>query len=908
MRHCRFIGVLLLVAASAACGGDDAPATTPTADVGVDTTPEFDAGMDGGEDQGLPDVATPLQPTSVETDVVSTILSAGDPVAASCRVLDQFGEEFEADFDFTIAYAPQDSFLGTGADVIAARVGTGTVRCGLNAYGLVDSTPVELEIRPGRPNTVVTQVDSYHVTAGDSLDATCEVFDAYGNAILDAEPQIQTAPSERVSIQGASVTFELAGVYDVACQVDGADVKQSKVVEVVPGLPAALAIAVVPNQAVYAVGQVVQVAYVVTDAFGNVVPDANVVVTSDPQGQSFGAGRFRYGQEGTYTLSVDVAGPTLQNVRLHEEATIVVNSDGPSIECGTPADGAMVDVAPGTQVSFTGRVGDANGVSQVLVNGQAVAVSSDGSFASAVNVNWGINFVELVARDTFGEENSRYCAFLASDDWKPEGVLSYLDNGVLMLLKSAAIDDNNRADLDSLADILDRVLNSQGLRNSLHASLLNANPLKPSTCDQNVCVPLVGCACVLRSEVTYLDTQINGPNTTSMSLVTGGLRVQASVKDVRVRVRVKGQVSGIPYDTTGWVTVSSLDIDLILNITSSAGRPKATVRSVSTQVGSVSTSFNGLDGGIVNIVVSLFNGTVRNLIRDSIEGFVRDNFNGILDGVFGSLDISSLGTSFAVPKLDGNGQVTLNFGVNLTGLDVNTSRARFGLGTRIRPQAVAVAAPSLGTALPPQPLSLEPSGTQPVVVGVYVAILNQALHSLWRGGFLNATLGSSFAGQGLPAGLSATIEGLLPPVVENIAGNRVRLSIGAMRLNLVYPGIFDQGLPITLGATATTSVSVQNDALQFGVVTLENLYFSTEAVSLDANTRAIVESFLSGLVQNIVNASLNNALPQLPIPSFTLPASLSQFGLPANATLTIATTSTAQTSAQYLLRGNFAIR
>ena len=129
-----------------------------------------------------------------------------------------------------------------------------------------------------------------------------------------------------------------------------------------------------------------------------------------------------------------------------------------------------------------------------------------------------------------------------------------------------------------------------------------------------------------------------------------------------------------------------------------------------------------------------------------------------------------------------------------------------------------------------------------------------------------------------------------------------------MRLNLVYPGLFDQGLPITLGATATTTVSVQNDALQFGVITLENLYFSTDAVSLDANTRAIVESFLSGLVQGIVNASLNNALPSLPIPSFTLPASLSQYGLPANATMTISTTSTAQTSAQYLLRGNFAIR
>jgi len=908
MQFTRHIGSLFLMAMMllAACGGDDSASVGQEYDVGeVLDSAQADVGDEVQPDSGLPDVSSPLQPTTVETDLLSTVVAAGDLVVVTCRLLDQYGEDIDSrGLDFSIVYTPPDSFDLTGPDVIATRAGRAGVQCGLGLYGIVDNTPATLEILPGAPHTVVTTVDEYHIQAGEDVSATCEVIDAFGNPVLDAEPVLQATPSDRTTISDSKIRIEIAGIYDIACHVDGAQVEEFKQVEVTPSLPASLAIAVVPNQQVYAIGQVVEIAYVVTDEFGNVIPAADVSITSSPAGQPFGTGRFRYAAEGTYTITVRVNGATSGGVTLKETATIVINSDGPAIECGTPVDGGMIDVAVGSQVNFSGTVADASGVTNVKVNGLAVPVNPDGSFSSAINVTWGINFVELVATDAFGEENTRFCAFLASDDWKAEGPSSHLDNGVLLRLNPASIDDGNRADIDSLADILDRVLNATELRDQLHSSMLAANPLKPSTCDTKV----LG-VCLFRSEVIYLDTQIDGPNTTTLSLVNGGLRVQARVKNVRVRVRIKGHISGIPYDTTGWVTVSSLDVDMIIDLTSSAGRPKATVRSTSTSVGSVSTSFNGIDGAIVNVVVSLFNGSVRNLIRDSIQDFVRNNFNGILDGVFSSLDISSFGTTFAVPRLEGNGQVTLDFGTNLTGLSVNTSRARFGIGTRIRPQVVSVALPSLGTPLPPQALDVEPAGSQPVIVAIYVAVLNQALHSLWRGGFLNTTLGSQFSGgAGLPSGLRADIEGLLPPVVENIAGNKVRLMLGGLRLNLIYPGLFDAGLPMTLGATATTDVSVQNGTLQFGVITIENLYFSTNAVSLDANTRSIVESFLNGLVQGIVNASLNNALPSLPIPSFTLPASLSAYGLPANGKMTISPTSTVQTSSQYILRGNFAIQ
>ena len=95
--------------------------------------------------------------------------------------------------------------------------------------------------------------------------------------------------------------------------------------------------------------------------------------------------------------------------------------------------------------------------------------------------------------------------------------------------------------------------------------------------------------------------------------MSGGLRAHVSLQNTRVQLRVRGQVAGIPYDTTGWVTFSSIGVDATFDTTLSGGRPRVTVRagSVSTSVGSISTSFGGLDGAIINIVASLANGALR---------------------------------------------------------------------------------------------------------------------------------------------------------------------------------------------------------------------------------------------------------------------------------------------------------
>src|SRR5690606_13471152 len=98
-------------------------------------------------------------------------------------------------------------------------------------------------------------------------------------------------------------------------------------------------------------------------------------------------------------------------------------------------------------------------------------------------------------------------------------------------MRQPAFDDGNRAGgLDSFADVLATVLNSSGLRDSLHTTLLDANPLKPSSCDQSG--PFG--SCLLRSRVDHRDLRINGPNSVQLTLVNGGLRANVGIQNLRV--------------------------------------------------------------------------------------------------------------------------------------------------------------------------------------------------------------------------------------------------------------------------------------------------------------------------------------------------------------------------------------
>jgi hypothetical protein len=853
-----------------------------------------------------------IEPAPDEDSVVTvslethapTQVAAGDTISVSCTLLEN---GIESMVTGEVTAVAETSVLRMNGAIVARTVGTVDVACTLPDRGIVDTTPTTVEIVAGPPANLVTTITPDPVVAGNSITATCTVYDAYGNLISDSEvPALQLSPDDSANtITDHAALMTRAGHYTGRCYLPGTT-SNNVGFDVVPNLPASIAIAKFPDLPVYAVGNTVQISHIVADRYGNeILPSA----VSKSSAALAGSGpivmvapdTFRYDGEGRYRITATVDPPTDNNVVLTATTDIVVNSRGPAITCVN--DGTMLNHTPGATLAISGAANDINGVSAITVNGTSVPVGAGGSFAANVPTRWGMNFVDVTAIDTFGEPTTRVCTFLVSNRYF--NPLNPIPDEIALKLTQPAIDDADRnPPIDSLADVLHQLLNSSGIKTTVHNALVAANPLKPSSCDQTIWPGI----CVFRSEVTYIDSRFPGPNTVSLTLDNGGLRAVARMENIGLNLRIRGHVSGINYDTMGWVNMSFIQVQLTLDLGLVNGQPRMSVRpgSVSSSVGNITTQFGGLDGWLINNVVApLAQNQLQTTVRNLISNFVSNNFGAVLDGLIANLDISTLGTTFNVPRLGGGTPIAMGFGLAFSSLSTTPSRALFGIGTRFTTTA-AHAAPSLGVPLPPGTNLLDPNiQSSNTGVAAHVGLFDHALHALWRANFFAATLSGTQLGSGVPPSTSLAIVSHLPPVATILNNGTVQLQLGALDLTIQHPSL-PANLTVRFGADAHASVSLVGNDLTFGTIVIDEVYVSTDALNLTAQQQQDLEGALMALAQELVGEALNNALPAIPIPSFEIPASLGQYGIPPgrlglmSPTLSIA-------PQHFTLRGNFGL-
>lgn len=121
------------------------------------------------------------------------------------------------------------------------------------------------------------------------------------------------------------------------------------------------------------------------------------------------------------------------------------------------------------------------------------------------------------------------------------------------------------------------------------------------------------------------------------------------------------------------------------------------------------------------------------------------------------------------------------------------------LGTRFQTTA-AHTRPRLGAALPPGLVSLDPPASgQAMAVGVHSGVFNQALHTLWRGGYFDVDLGEGDLNGLIPPGVVLKTTAGLPPIVTIRADGRVEAAMG-VRVNDALPALPIPGfrIPATL--------------------------------------------------------------------------------------------------------------
>jgi hypothetical protein len=131
--------------------------------------------------------------------------------------------------------------------------------------------------------------------------------------------------------------------------------------------------------------------------------------------------------------------------------------------------------------------------------------------------------------------------------------------------------------------------------------------------------------------------------------------------------------------------------------------------------------------------------------------------------------------------------------------------------------------------------------------------------------------------------------------------------LGGIDATIKIPGIIDTPIPLLFGGRATASVTLTGNTLSFGNLTISQLFTSFHT-SLTQNQRTALSSFLTQVLQGVLADAINNGLPAVPIPTFALPASAAQFGLPAGAQLGVLNPQLATSGSHFVLTGSFGVR
>jgi hypothetical protein len=837
-------------------------------------------------------------------DTIDTIapaqVQAGDVIAVTCELT--AGDQTAPTTMATIDVVTDDSVSRVGDEIIARKVGLITITCSIPDENLIDPTPAIVKIVAGPPAALVTAITPNPATAGDTVTATCEVFDSSGNQLDDQTPTLSISPTDPGNtITNLSALMTRAGHYDGECALPGAT-SNDVGFDVVPNLPFALVLGKNPDQPYYQLNTDIAITNVVTDRYGNQISNATVNVTSTPvtgpgPTTSPAPSTFSYGGEGEYEVDGTVMGMTDGGQPVTGLTDIYIDSLGPKITCGNPGDGTMIQIANGGTATFQGIANDVNGTASVAINGTNVTLNANGTFSGPVVTRFGINFVHVTATDTFDVPNTKICTFLASSTYAtPTATLG----GVIGLsLAQNAIDDGNRTGaINSLGDVLAVILNSPGIRSTIDTALKASNPLASGCFGATLFGDCIG----ISYTITYLSSTIDGPNTVSLALVNGGINTNAVINGVHLDLNLGG------FGTSGDVNVSEITVGLELVPAVSGGVPHVTVQNVSTSVGSISTDFSGITGDFINdIVVPLAQGTLKSEVQNVVQNFVTTNFGEAIDGVVSGLNISSLASSFNVPKLYGGGTVPLNFGIGFSSLDTTTSRLRFGIGTMFT-STLANAYATLGVAVSPGTVLGDPSPSPgDTAVGVNVTLFNQALHALWRANYFTATVMATSISSSAPPDLAITLSSRLPPVADILPSGNIELSLGDVDLALTGGGL-PAGLVITIGGRAETSVTLNGTTLGFGAISLDDTEVSLDALGLSSSTQQTLQQIIANALPQLVSGALSNSLPSFPIPSFPIPGSLVQFGLPANSTLSIMSPTLQSLNPELILRGLLGIQ
>lgn len=824
-----------------------------------------------GTVEDLEEEAEELVPTHIEIAGVSEQYRAGELIVAKCAVFDQNGDYMDAaaGVEPKITLEPDSLLERQNRQVRAVGAGHGQVRCSLAEYGL-NSDDEPFEIVAGDPYRTIADVDAVQIKAGEQVHTTCLAYDRYGNPIEDpeviAQLNVRAQPDmPGSSTDGATFTSTTAELYSLTCDGTGVAEQEPDVVRVDPGLPFAISVGLRPDRNTFRIGDHTILSTDVRDRYGNRVTGAAIDYSMSSPDVTNQQARYSFHQDGVYTLTATVTSEIDEDVdEVKANIQVLVDTSGPSIRCMTldgtdSADALFLDGPVGGSQTLAVEVIDTFDVQSVQINGATATPTGNNLWTAPIMTTWGHNFIHVAATDEHGVQNSQYCFALASANWRADD--EFFDDSVSFILGQGALGPGSRA--GSLSAIMEMIFGSDALRNLLDAQLVAMGNFYNKK--------LLGKGFYVGGSLNFDSPEVR------LTAENGGVGLFLGIHNFKGKVRHQAKF----WRKTLELTASSAEADAGVDLWAEDGGLRADLHELSIELNKLKINMSGIAGKIVSLLVNIVLPLFKGLIEKEVSKAAKKELQEPIAELLTSLDIDTLLPEFSIPRIDANKRplfdqdVTLLFSKRFSNVvSYRHDRLIFGLGTQFKPKSVDKVRDTLGVPLRSTDGLFDNAlpSDRPLALAVQETMLNQVFHALWQAGYFEVEMDLGDEGYAL-------IDAKLPPLVR-MEGSELVIEVGAIDAEIAIPPFLDDPPFIAqLGARLHASAYIDGtrlvvDSMSFDPT--EDLAL-TLPDSISPAARDVLENVIGDILIHVLTTTLDDALPDLPIPAFDVPDAFADF-------------------------------
>ncbi len=548
---------------------------------------------------------------------------------------------------------------------------------------------------------------------------------------------------------------------------------------------------------------------------GTLLSNPRYDVTSNVPGaiEADGSGGWTMRGEGAARVTVTYTGDTDPGATI-APVTLDVLRDGtmPQIAIRQPARGAMVTAAGDIRVQ--GEATDATSpIRSLTINGIEQVGAATG-LTQAIDATppgrWGLNIIDIVATDSCGNRATHTQSYLRSTEYRPAATGpnagARVARGQTLKLTQAAVDDQDRADVDDFATLIERYFE----RNL-------GSVVAQATSGQVIHRVSAGCPGVgYTLSVPSPGARVTGPRVNSVTLESGTMTEKVSLDRISVPLRIV-QVTRIGIPLTG-CTLTTIDLRAAIsaNVTSIStstqsvmanGRVDVSLPSVTVLLADVQLSLTGVST-IDNILSSLLD-LMKGYIESAIEDVIRSELPPLVE------DFLNTPLTASTTIAGGPFNLTLTAVAGVDGIGVTEPALTQSAYTQIHPASVGTPYPALGAIARPTTAANLSANPGPMTYALDDNLINQSLWALWHGGAMEIPDIIGYPG------IALRVSALLPPVLmPGKQPGAAAFGLGDLAVKLSLDLVADTGTPIPGPVVVEAYVSyVLDGAIAYDVAT-----------------------------------------------------------------------------------------